>query len=179
MTGADLHEIEPFRFIKAARRLFRRATERLSAIVLSLDAAEEGKTEALLAPKTMLHRARRTLLGLILADPEPYLRLFLGDNGYIARAERFDYPKPNEEDAAFPAEFFSLVDFMNYCADTFPEHVPLHRVPKRFVEVISRRFREGKRIEWLDQDPRVVAMARDSMRRSMSTPSTVISTNAT
>ncbi len=138
-----------------------------------------AETEALLAPKTMLHRARRMLLGLILADPEPYLRLFLGDNGYIARAERFDYPKPNEEDAAFPAEFFSLVDFMNYCADTFPEHVPLHRVPKRFVEVISRRFREGKRIEWLDQDPRVVAMARDSMRRSMSTPSTVISTNAT
>lgn len=49
MTGADLHEIEPFRFIKAARRLFRPATERLSAIVRSPDAAEEVKTEALLS----------------------------------------------------------------------------------------------------------------------------------
>lgn len=138
-----------------------------------------AETEALLAPKTLRHRGRRMLLGLILADPEPYLRLFLGDNGYIARAERFDYPKPSEEDAAFPAEFFSLVDFMNYCAETFPARVPLHRIPKRFVEVVSRRFREGKRIEWLDQDPRVVAMARDSMMRSTSTPSTASSTNAT
>lgn len=49
MIGADLHEIEPFRFIKAARRLFRPATERLSAIVQSPDAGEEVKTEALLS----------------------------------------------------------------------------------------------------------------------------------
>jgi len=123
------------------------------------------ETEALLAPKSVTHRARRALLGLILADPAPYLRLFLGDNGYIARAERFDYPKPSDEDAAFPAEFFSLVDFVNYCAETFPAHVPLRRVPKRLVEVVSRRFREGKRIEWLDQDPRKVAMERDSRKR--------------
>lgn len=119
-----------------------------------------AETEALLAPTTPLHRARRMLLGLILADPEPYLRLFLGDDGYIARAERFDYPRPSDESAAFPDEFFSLVDFVNYCADTFPEQVPLHRMPQRLAQVLSRRFREGKRIEWLERDPRLDAIAR-------------------
>jgi len=49
MTDAGLHEIEPFRFIKAARRLMRPATDRLSTIVQNADASEEVKTEALLA----------------------------------------------------------------------------------------------------------------------------------
>lgn len=49
MIGADLNEIEPFRFIKAARRLLRPTTEHLAAIVQSPDASEEVKTEALLS----------------------------------------------------------------------------------------------------------------------------------
>lgn len=118
------------------------------------------ETEALLDPKTLVHRARRRLLGMIVADPNAYLRLFLGEQGYIARAERFDYPKPSEEDAEFPPEFFSVVDFVNYCAVAFPVHVPFYRVPAQALEVVSRRFREGKRIEWLERDPREVAVKR-------------------
>ena len=124
------------------------------------------ETEALLSPKTLVHRARRRLLGMIVADPDAYLRLFLGDEGYIARAARFDYPKPSEEDAEFPPEFFSVVDFVNYCAVAFPESVPLHRIPQTALEVVSRRFREGKRIEWLERDPREVAMKRKKAEAS-------------
>ncbi len=107
------------------------------------------ETEALLAPRTLRHRARRALLGRILADPDAYLRLFLGDDGYIARAERFDYPAPSDEGAAFPPEFFSLVDFVNHCAEAYPEEVPVERLPVQLVQLLGRRFREGKRIEWL------------------------------
>ncbi|MCA9573937.1 MAG: hypothetical protein H6726_05565 [Sandaracinaceae bacterium] len=126
--------------------------------------ALRAETEALLAPRTRVHRARRRLLGWIVADPDAYLRLFLGEDGYIARAARFDYPKPSEEDAEFPPEFFSLVDFVNYCAVAFPEQVPLHLVPQRALAVVSRRFREGKRIEWLEADPRVVALRKAAAR---------------
>ena len=122
--------------------------------------ALRAETEALLAPQSLVHRARRRLLGMIVADPDAYLQLFLGVDGYIARAARFDYPKPSEEDAEFPPEFFSVVDFMNYCATAFPESVPLHRIPATALEVVSRRFREGKRIEWLERDPREVAVKR-------------------
>ena len=112
------------------------------------------ETEALLSPRTLAHRARRALLGKILADPDAYLELFLGDDGYLARAARFDYPEPAEEDAAFPPEFFSLVRFINHCATAYPAEVPLHEVPARAATVFSRRFREGKTIEWLHRDPR-------------------------
>ncbi len=118
------------------------------------------ETEALLNPKTVAQKARRRLLGMILADPDAYLELFLGDAGYIARASRFDYPKPTEEDAAFPAEFFSLVEFINHCALAYPAQVPLHKVPARALEVVSRRFREGKTIEWLSSDPRMTQRPR-------------------
>jgi hypothetical protein len=128
--------------------------------------ALRAETEAMLAPTTLAHRARRALLGRILADPDAYLRLFLGEHGYIARAARYDYPKPSEEDAEFPNEFFSVVDFVNYCAMAFPERVPLHKVPRRALEVVSRRFREGKRIEWLERDPRVVAQEKAARRKS-------------
>lgn len=111
--------------------------------------ALRAETEALLAPRTLRHRARRALLGCILADPDSYLRLFLGDDGYIARAARFDYPGPSDEGAAFPPEFFSLVDFVNHCAAAYPADVPVARLPRHLVELIGRRFREGKTIEWL------------------------------
>jgi hypothetical protein len=48
----------------------------------------------------------------------------------------------------------------------FPERVPLHKVPRRALEVVSRRFREGKRIEWLERDPRVVAQEKAARRKS-------------
>lgn len=107
------------------------------------------ETEALLAPSTLVHRARRALLDRLFAEPEAYLRLFLGDDGYIARAGRFDYPSPTQEDAAFPTEFFSLIHFVNHCAEAYPADVPIVRLPSHALALIGRRFREGKTIEWL------------------------------
>ena len=105
--------------------------------------------------RTLQHTLRMLLLQQIIADPESYLELFLGEDGYIARAERFDYPKPSDEDAAFPPEFFSLIDFLNYCASAFPDSIATTAAPGRFLQLISRRHREGKGFGWIADDPRL------------------------
>jgi hypothetical protein len=90
-------------------------------------------------------RARWRLASTLLRDPAGYLARFLGRDGYIARAERFDYPGPAAEHSAFPPEFFSLVRLASH-ALTFPDE----RVsPRRALFLLSRRFREGGRLGWI------------------------------
>ena len=113
-----------------------------------------AETEELLANSTPWARRTNRLVGLILPDASEYFERFLGTHGWIERAARFDYPGPSAEGAAFPREYFSLIDFLNYCAQRFPASpadTPWHRMPGHLYSVVSRRFREGKRFGWFDE----------------------------
>ena len=93
--------------------------------------------------------ARARWIGRILADPDAYHRLFLGRDGFIARAERFDYPTPADEGSDFPPEFFSLAAFLEHCAETYPPtpaDVGWPSIPGHLLHLTGRRSREGKRI---------------------------------
>jgi hypothetical protein len=107
--------------------------------------------EEVLHRSTPLGRRRRWLAGLILGHPGEYLQSFLGENGWIDRAERLDYATPRDEGSNFPAEFFSLVGFLDYCARTFPDREDLAawRVPRHLLRLLGRRAREGRRMGWL------------------------------
>lgn len=110
--------------------------------------------EELLEGTSRRARRQNRLALLILANPAEYYREFLGDDGWIARAERFDYPEPASEGAAFPPEFYSLVGLLNYCAQTFPaerEHIGWSRMPGHVTRLLSRRFREGKGFGWFNR----------------------------
>jgi len=99
-------------------------------------------------------RLRRGLAALILARPDAYLARFLGDDGWIARAARFDYPTAQEEGSSMPPEFWSLTSFLAYCADTYPaerEALPWTRLPAHFAALAVRRVREGRRFGWFMQ----------------------------
>jgi hypothetical protein len=104
----------------------------------------------LAAGSTPLGRRRRRITQLILRDPETYIGRFFGADGWLARAERFDYATPAEEGSSFPQEFFSLVGFLEYCAATFPPErdVSWARVPTRLLHLAGRRFREGRGFGW-------------------------------
>jgi len=109
------------------------------------------QTEELLTGAT--RRARRTnrLASLILTDPRRYHEKLLGHDGWIARAERFDYPGPEAEDSLFPPEFFSLVGLVNYSAATFaerPREIGWARVPGHLARLAGRRFRERGGFGW-------------------------------
>jgi len=107
--------------------------------------------EEMVAGSTPLARRRQRIAGWIFTDPRAYLERFLGDDGWIARAERFDYAGPAEEGSAFPPEFFSLVGFLSYCASMFPAHpgdLSWWRYPEHVLTLAGRRFREGRQFGW-------------------------------
>jgi hypothetical protein len=115
------------------------------------------RTEEVLAGDTRRARRHRRFVSLILPRADDYYRQFLGDDGWIARAERLDYPRPDTQDSAFPPEFFSLVEFLNYCAETFPEHprdIPWTRYPSHLAALGGRRFREGRGFGWFSKQLR-------------------------
>src|SRR5262245_54495770 len=64
--------------------------------------------EELLAEATPRARRRARIARLILKDARAYHESFLGADGWIARAERFDYVTPDGAGSKFPVEFFSL-----------------------------------------------------------------------
>ena len=106
--------------------------------------------EDMAAASTPLGRRRRRIAKAILQDPDAYIGRFFGADGWLARAERFEYAMPAEEGSAFPPEFFSLVGFLNYCADSFPEDEPSWaRRPGHLLHLAGRRFREGRGFGWL------------------------------
>jgi hypothetical protein len=98
-------------------------------------------------------RRRRAIASLILRDPDAYFERFTGADGWIARARRFDYAVPADEDSHFPAEFFSLIGFLDHCARSFPPRPSADwraalRAPGRVVALAGRRFREGRGFGW-------------------------------
>lgn len=112
----------------------------------------ERKTHELLAGSTREARRIHRLASLCLARPADYHEQFLGDDGWIARARRFDYPQPGDEDSAFPPEFFSLVGLVNYCARAFPARwaeVGWSRLPGHVAHLLGRRFRDGGGFGWV------------------------------
>jgi hypothetical protein len=100
---------------------------------------------------TATGRRRRAIARLILRDPDGYHDRFAGEDGWIARARRFDYAGPAEEGSQFPAEFFSLVGFLDHCARSFPAS-PSASDWRRIGALLSRRFREGRGMGWFDRD---------------------------
>jgi len=112
------------------------------------------RTDELLAESTPAARRIARIGRLTLADPRAYYSQLLGDDGWIARAERFDYPGPDAEGAAFPREFFSLVDLARYAAQSFDPHpgsVGWHNVPVHLARLTGRRRREGGRFGWFSK----------------------------
>jgi len=107
--------------------------------------------EDMAAGRTKVGRRRCRIAKMILLDPDAYIGNFFGADGWLARAERFDYGTPSEEGAAFPPEFFSLVGFLNYCAEAFPPERELSwvRVPGHLLHLAGRRFREGRGFGWM------------------------------
>ncbi|HTM21203.1 MAG TPA: hypothetical protein VL172_11860 [Kofleriaceae bacterium] len=99
------------------------------------------------APRTALARRRRRIADLIFRDPDGYFDRFLGGDGWIARAARFDYDSAAAAASSFPPEFFSLVGLLEYSARTFPDRPP-RRAPGRLLALASRRFREGRGFGW-------------------------------
>ena len=123
----------------------------------------EQKTRELFVNETTEARRINRLASLCLARPADYHRQFLGDDGWIARARRFDYPDPATEGSAFPPEFFSLVNLVNYCARTFPAHprdIALTSYPRHIAHLLGRRFRTSGGFGWLEWSKFARAAAR-------------------
>jgi len=115
------------------------------------------RTEAMLANNTAVAQRMRRIQALILPRGDEYLHEFLGDDGWIARAERFDYPEPAAETSVFPPEFFSLVTFLSHCAATYAptrETMPTRKVPAHLYSLWRRRAREGRTLGWLPSERR-------------------------
>jgi hypothetical protein len=120
--------------------------------------------EDLLTGATPHARRRRRIASLLFAAPDAYFARFLGDDGWIARAERLDFPSASEQGSAFPPEFFSLVGFLEHCAATFPARpgdLPASRWPAHLYALVSRRFREGRGFGWFAARGRAGAHARE------------------
>ncbi|MCP4447970.1 MAG: hypothetical protein GY811_21935 [Myxococcales bacterium] len=99
-----------------------------------------SKTEEALANRTLAAKSQNKFVALFLPRSEQYYAQFVGEQGWIQRAERLDYPSPDAEGSAFPDEFFSLVSFINYCASEFPAHprdTPWHRYPTHIANLVG------------------------------------------
>ncbi|TNE85941.1 MAG: hypothetical protein EP330_23685 [Deltaproteobacteria bacterium] len=113
----------------------------------------ERRTHDLLADELPHAQRWNQLARRLFPDPAAYYGQFLGEDGWIARARRFENPSPADVGSDFPEEFFSLANFAQYCADTFPEH-PSElglRTPGRLLWLAGRRSREGRSQGWVDQ----------------------------
>lgn len=101
----------------------------------------------------VLAQRHRKLATRLLYDPDAYFQKYIGEDGWIARARRFDYATPADEESAMPVEFFSLVGLCDYAARTFPSdlnHLRWYEKPGYAYGLFSRRFREGHRLGWFD-----------------------------
>jgi len=108
--------------------------------------------EWVLHDETARARIRHRLARAILVEADAYFLRFLGPAGWIARAERFDYPSPADEGTAMPPEFYSLVGFVNHCATELPrslDEIPRSRRPAHLARLAGRRFREVGALGWL------------------------------
>lgn len=102
-----------------------------------------SSTEALRHPKTWMQRMTRAKLDLVVPNADRYLDQFLGSDGWIAMAERYEYRTEAAE--AMPPEYVSLTAFLSDCAERFPAtsaEVPLGHWPRRLIRQFTRRWRE-------------------------------------
>ena len=100
---------------------------------------------------TSVGKRRRAIANRLLLDPVGYLEQFLGADGYVARAERFEYPGPTDQGSNFPREFWSLVDLAAYCEAAFPAHprdLAWTEYPRHLARLASRRARDGRGMGW-------------------------------
>jgi hypothetical protein len=107
--------------------------------------------EDTLAGATPVGQRRHAIGATLLRDHAGYLHGFLGDDGYIARAARFDYPSAGDQGSTFPREFWSLVDLAAYCERVFPAHprdLAWTAYPRHLARLASRRVRDGKGMGW-------------------------------
>jgi len=114
--------------------------------------------EQTLAQSTPRGKRRWRIVTTLLQDPVAYLEQFLGDDGWIARAERFEYASPTDASSKFPPEFWSLVELARYCEATFPARLgdtPLARLPGHLLHLAGRRAREGGGMGWFANQRRV------------------------
>jgi hypothetical protein len=94
---------------------------------------------------------RRSITSTLLREPVAYLEQFLGDDGYIARAARFEYPGPTDQGSKFPREFWSLVDLATYAEASFPARprdLAWTHYPKHVMRLAGRRARDGAGMGW-------------------------------
>ncbi len=115
----------------------------------------ERGTEALLGAATTSDRRRMRWLRRVLPRPEAYLSAFLGPGGYIARAERFEYPTASEEAPALEEWSFSLTGFMDHCLE-LPERPGAigARLPLYLLSRATEGLRGGQRSGWSKVPPR-------------------------
>ncbi len=78
------------------------------------------KTLELIADETPEARRQNQIARRLFPDPVAYYRLFTDPGGYIDRAQAFDYPTAEQQNSKVPAHFFSLVGFLQHCADNHP-----------------------------------------------------------
>jgi len=100
---------------------------------------------------TALGVRRRAIADRLLRDPVDYFERFLGDDGYLSRAARFDYPMAQDQGSSFPREFWSLIDLAAYCERSFPARprdLAWTHYPRHLARLASRRARDGRRMGW-------------------------------
>ncbi|MCO4743954.1 MAG: hypothetical protein KC912_04140 [Proteobacteria bacterium] len=111
----------------------------------------ERRVEQLIEDRTPPARRQNVLARRLFPDPEAYYAQFLGEDGWIERARRFENPSPADVGSDFPEEYFSLANFAQYCADTFPERLSPLRTPGRLAWLSTRRMREGYAMGWFNK----------------------------
>jgi len=111
-----------------------------------LDRLRTAITETL-DQSTGLGARRWRITKTLLRDPRTYLEQFLGDDGFISRAARFDYPGPDREGSKFPREFYSLVELAKYSEAKFSTKIPA-TLPIHVARLATRRMREGNGMGW-------------------------------
>ncbi|MBK7974243.1 MAG: hypothetical protein IPK07_13505 [Deltaproteobacteria bacterium] len=107
-----------------------------------------ARTEELIEGTSPRARRLNALVAWILPRAADYYREFLGAQGWVARAERLDYPTPEEAGSPLAPEHYSLVGFLDYCAQAFPaapRELPLTRQPAHLLRLAGRRFRRTTR----------------------------------
>ena len=109
-----------------------------------------SRTEELIAGRTRRAQLHRALIRRILIDPDAYHQQFLGEDGWICRAERFEYPLAADV-GSLPEQYYSVVGFMNHAARSFPSRprqVGVSRLPRWMLARATQRLRDGKRFGW-------------------------------
>jgi hypothetical protein len=84
------------------------------------------------------------MLEWILPDAAAYHRRFLGTDGWIARAEAFDYPAAEAMGSNMPDRYSRLTSFLKWAKEELPERVsdvPARRMPGHLASLATERFR--------------------------------------